>query len=327
MSYTVIILVAAVVLPVLLLAGMLIFGTASPPPTLASVYDHVAALDTAGAPPSQKFKARDGVALAYRRYPAGGRYASNPEAAPVTVLIHGSTASSRGMHPMAAGLAARGTTVYAPDIRGHGGSGRIGDVDYLGQLDDDMADLVADIRRQHPSAPLGLVGFSSGGGFVLRIAGGPLGKLFQKYVLLAPYLGHEAPTNHPGNGGWASPYVPRILALTLLNRLGIRWFDGLPAVAFAPRPDPNEPVPTYSFRLQSNFRPGPDYRADLRNVRGTMTVMAGETDDEMIGNAYAPAVHAVRPDIAVHVLPGLSHMPMSYAPAAIAATAEALGLL
>jgi alpha-beta hydrolase superfamily lysophospholipase len=36
---------------------------------------------------------------------------------------------------------AAGITTYVPDIRGHGGSGRRGDIDYIGQLDDDLADL------------------------------------------------------------------------------------------------------------------------------------------------------------------------------------------
>jgi pimeloyl-ACP methyl ester carboxylesterase len=252
-----------------LLGGMLVFGTARPPPPLASVYDAVAGMDFAGAPALEAFQARDGGRLTFRRYPGGN--------GPGVVLIHGSTASSLGMHPMAQALAAQGLAVFTPDIRGHGGSGRRGDIGYTGQLDDDLADFVALIRQQRPEQPLALVGFSAGGGFVLRIAGGPVGQLFQQFVLLAPYLGNEAPTNHPGFGGWAVPYVPRIIALNILHRIGISWFDGLPVVAFARRPDPTESVPTYSFRLQANFRPSPDFRADLQAASRPMTILVGAT--------------------------------------------------
>ena len=35
-----------------------------------------------------------------------------------------------------------GCETYAVDIRGHGGSGTRGDITYIGQLEDDLADLV-----------------------------------------------------------------------------------------------------------------------------------------------------------------------------------------
>ena len=95
-------------------------------------------------------------------------------------------------------------------------------------------------------------------------------------------------------------------------------------IAFARRPDPKEPLPAYSFRLQANFRPGPDYLADFRNAARPVTVLVGANDDEMIAAAYAPAIHAVRPDIPVEVLPGLGHMGMTTEAAAVEAVAAAL---
>lgn len=298
------------------LAGMIAFGTAAAPPPLASVYDAVHAMDFSDAPAVLTFRARDRADLAYRYYAGnGGR---------VIVLIHGSTGSSLSIHPLAKALSARDYIIYAPDVRGHGASGRRGDIDYLGQLDDDIADLVAIIKQRHPGARLALVGFSAGGGFTLRVAGGTYGTLFEHYVLLAPFLGHQAPTNQPGNGGWAAAYVPRIIAISMLNSVGIHWFDGLPVIAFARRPDPMEPLPTYSFRLQANFRPSPDYRVDLRDAVRPISVLIGAADDEMIAAAYAPAIHAVRPDVAVAVLPSLGHIELTTAPAAIEAITTAL---
>jgi pimeloyl-ACP methyl ester carboxylesterase len=118
--------------------------------------------------------------------------------------------------------------------------------------------------------------------------------------------------------------VPRIIGILILNKLGIHWFDGLPTIAFARRPNTNE-VPTYSLHLQTNFRPHSDFRDDVRNARRPLTVLVGEADDEMIAAAYAPAVHSVNPDFPVRVLPGLGHMAMTTDPAAVEAIVAALG--
>ena len=55
-----------------------------------------------------------------------------------------------------------------------------------------------------------LIGFSAGGGFALHFAGSNKSALFDRYVLLAPYLGPWAPTNQPHAGGWAvAPAIRR----------------------------------------------------------------------------------------------------------------------
>ena len=306
-----IVLVAIPLIAILALAGMIAFGTAAAPPPLASVYDNVRRMDMSELPPPQRYTARDGASLVYRAWPGGGER--------VAILIHGSTASSRAMNPLAKALAAAGATVYAPDMRGHGDSGRRGDLDYIGQLDDDLADLMAVLKPKHPGARFTLIGFSSGGGFTLRVAGGRYGDLFDRYILLAPYLGYDAPSSRRGGGGWAAPYVPRIIALAILNRLGIHSFEGLPIVAFARRPDPNEPVPTYSFRLALGFAADRDFRDDLRHMRKPMALLVGGDDDEMVADAYAPLLRSLRDDIPVQVIPGVGHIGLTTEPAALAA--------
>jgi alpha-beta hydrolase superfamily lysophospholipase len=99
----------------------------------------------------------------YRVYPGNGEK--------VVVLIHGSGTESSVMNALAKTLLAAGITVYAPDLRGHGSSGRRGDIDYIGQLDDDLADLIATIRPEHANAALTLIGFSAGGAFTVRLRG------------------------------------------------------------------------------------------------------------------------------------------------------------
>ena len=80
--------------------------------------------------------------------------------------------------------------MYAPDIRGHGGTGHRGDIDHAAQLNDDLADLAVEIRKRRPTAELVLLGFSSGGGFALHIAGSAAGKTFAPRCCLPRCLGH-----------------------------------------------------------------------------------------------------------------------------------------
>ena len=161
------------------------------PPPLASIHEGAMRIDAARAPALSRYQARDGTWLAYRLYPAASGARDR-----VAIFAHGSSAESTEMHPIATALAAAGITAVALDIRGHGASGTRGDVAYLGQLDDDLADLIAELRKTFPGA-VSLIGHSAGGGFALRIAGGPLGDRFDRFVLLAPYLGYSAPTNRP----------------------------------------------------------------------------------------------------------------------------------
>src|SRR4029077_19013140 len=91
------------------------------------------------------------------------------------IFIHGSSGSSGTVnHALTAALAARGVETWAVDIRGHGTSGTRGDIGYVGQLEDDLADFVAFVRKTAPDLPLTLIGHSAGGGLALRIAGSPL---------------------------------------------------------------------------------------------------------------------------------------------------------
>ena len=200
-------------------------------------------------PAIERFQARDGTALAYRHYPPRGR---RPGGRPSSFTARPARAAEHSC--AVAALAARGVETYAVDIRGHGASGTRGDIGYVGQLEDDLADFVAVVRKTIPTAPLTLIGHSAGGGFALRVAGSPIQNLFARTVLLAPYLGYNAPTNRPNSGGWASADIPRILRFRLLRRIGIDCCESLPTLAFAVPPNSEKIlVPTYTDRLMRNF--------------------------------------------------------------------------
>ena len=322
LRWSLIALVSLPVLALIVLGGAIAFGTKAAPPPMTTIQaaGAIIAREAADLPAVRRFVARDGTTLAYRAYPAA------PER--VAVLIHGSSASSISVHGFAKALQAAGISVYAPDIRGHGESGRIGDIDYIGQLEDDLADLLAALGPATAGAKRILIGHSSGGGFTLRIAGGTIGDRFDGYLLLAPLLGYDAPTVRPRGDDWAAPSIPRIIALAVLSRLGIHWFEGLPVVAFAvPRQEQRGRTPAYSFRLWANFSPHRDWQGDIRNIRRPALVLVGANDELFRADQYAPTFKALRQDIAVELVPNLNHMEITMSPEGRAAAIKAFGVL
>src|SRR5260221_6304189 len=186
------------------------------PAELGSISQARATVDFSALPSIERFQAGDGTTLGFRHYPAG-----HPATGRVAIVIHGSSGSSGGtIHALSMALATHGVDAWAMDMRGHGTSGTRGDIGYVGQLEDDLADFVATVRKTAPTAPLTLIGHSAGGGFALRVARSPSQGLFARTVLLAPYLGYDAPSTRPSSGGLAKADIPRIIALATLRSVG-----------------------------------------------------------------------------------------------------------
>jgi alpha-beta hydrolase superfamily lysophospholipase len=298
-----------------LLLGAMIASPLRRPPELTSISKTAGAVDRRGMPAIERFHARDGTELAYRHYPARA-----PASGQIAVVVHGSSGSSIAVHALAKGLAERGVEAYAPDMRGHGASGTRGDIGYLGELEDDLADFVGEIRKVSPTAPIALIGHSSGGGFALRVAGSPIQNLFARTVLLAPYLGYDAPSSRQDSGGWASPDIPRFLGLTVLRRLGILCCESLPTIAFAVAPNSSAILAsTYSYRLMRNFGSSRDYREDLAAAGEPVAVFAGAADELMFPDKYRDAVGQ---RASVTLIDGVNHMGIVSDPAAVSAIAD-----
>jgi alpha-beta hydrolase superfamily lysophospholipase len=304
-------------------AGLILAGLiASPvrrPPEMTSISDSRKSVDFSTLPAIERFQARDGTALGFRHYPAG-----SPATGRAAIVIHGSSGSSgTTIHALSGALAAHGVETWAVDIRGHGVSGTRGDIGYVGQLEDDLADFVAVVRKTNPTAPLSLVGHSAGGGFALRVAASPIQNLFARTVLLAPYLGYNAPTNRPDSGGWASADIPRIIALTMLRRIGIDCCDALPVVAFAVPPNSEKIlVSAYTERLRRNFANHPDFRSDITAATRPLTIFAGADDELMLADKYAEAVREVTRPVNVRLIDGVNHMGIVSNPAAVSVIAD-----
>ncbi|MCK1474470.1 alpha/beta fold hydrolase [Bradyrhizobium sp. 197] len=289
------------------------------PPEMRSVSDSAKGIDWSTLPALERFQARDGTWIGFRHYVASG-----PATGRGAIFIHGSSGSSGTVnHALTHAIASRGVETWALDIRGHGGSGTRGDIGYVGQLEEDLVDFVAQIRKTAPDLPLTLIGHSAGAGFSLRVAATPIMQdMFVRTVLLAPYLGYDAPTNKPHAGGWANFDLPRFLGLAALRKLGIDCCAQLPVLALAvPASSAKYLVSTYSDRLTRNFATR-GYRVDLPAVTHPITVFGGAEDEMMISDKYAETVQAIKPSLDVKIIDGINHMGIVTNPKAISVIAE-----
>jgi alpha-beta hydrolase superfamily lysophospholipase len=303
------------VLPIIPVAVIAFDAPVSPPPML-SMADSLKPIGSPEFPAPRQFRARDGAALQYYAYPA--------ETDKVAILIHGSAGPGTSMHALAETLRAAGVSAYVLDIRGHGGSGRRGDIDYIGQIDDDLADFVVQLGPATSGETRTLVGFSAGAGFTLRFAGGPYGTLFDRYVFLAPILPGSAAWR-PNAGGWVNIALPRLITIAYLGRAGIHWFDGLPVISYAVSADPSrDTTASYSYRLSTNFGAGRLYESYLKNLRRPAAILVGDSDEQVVADQFAPLLERLGVIIPVTIVPGMKHADMIARPEALQVVVRAV---
>ncbi|MCB8986511.1 MAG: alpha/beta fold hydrolase [Ardenticatenaceae bacterium] len=288
-------------------------------------------------PELQPYTARDGAELSYRLYerahfPGNSKF---PGKSPVLILLHGSGWHSMQFYPLAKALSEAGAaTVVTPDLRGHGfNPATRGDVATIGQLEDDLADLIAVLEAQFPGAPIIVGGHSSGGGLAVRFAGGEYGELADGYLLLAPFLKYNAPTTRPNSGGWARPNSRRIAGLTMLNNLGIHWFDGLTVIQFAmpssvlDGPLGDSATTAYSHRLNTSFAPRSRYGRDLAALAQPFLLVAGLDDEAFIAEQYEPTISPYTASGRYVLLPDTGHIDLLTTPDLAPIVADWLGNL
>lgn len=287
-------------------------------PPLASINNPFKGVDYSTVPPAQHYTARDGTSLAWHGYHPNPATAATVQGR--VVLVHGSSARGQSNHVLAQALAAEGYAVASLDMRGHGASGPRGQAAYVGQMEDDIEDF---LRAVPHAGPQTLMGFSAGGGFALRFAGSARQDLFARYVLLSPFVHHNAPTSRPDSGGWVSVGLPRIVAVTLLNQIGITRWNHLPVLSYALNDVARELLtPHYSYTVATNFRPHDDYRADIRNARGTVCIVAGQDDELFYADRFADLFAQAGKPVPVTLVPGVNHMGLTLDAQAVATVAR-----
>jgi alpha-beta hydrolase superfamily lysophospholipase len=304
---------AAAALPLLALAlwaGAIAFDSPAPPRVVpgGGAIPGIGDWDKAEIPAVQKVIARDGTPLTYRAYP--GR----PDR--IALLLHGSTGTSLDMHKVAMALQAAGATAYAISLRGHGGSGgAAGDVSYVGQLDDDLADFLKALGLDKAGQKRSLVGFSAGGGFTLRVASGPMGGAFDDYIAISPYIASFTDLRGRHLGGWANRATFRVVGLLALERLGIHAFEDLPVVRYAVDPVPDDRhTPGYSYRLQRSMH-ADDWRRDFARIAVPTVLLTSDEDD--LTNADRLG-RLGNPKVSFREVKGLAHDQMVVDPRALA---------
>lgn len=311
----------------LLALGGILALVASPPPPLPPASDVFGFAQQRSPRPRddlpalKRFAARDGAELAYRFYDS----TSNR----VLIFAHGSSYHGAGYHPLAVAISQAGAAkVVLPNLRGHYQSGnRRGDVDYIGQLEDDLADLIALLDAGDEDASIFLGGHSSGAGLAIRFAGGDHSQTVSGYLLLSPVIPTSSTLRDGDAGGWSVLHRRRLVGLILANALGIRGLNGLPIIAF------NKPVAlwdgtetlAYSYRLNTSYHPRPNYGADLAALPSRTLVVVGDNDEAIDAVALADLFASDAHQVEVWRLPGLGHFDVFAEPSTLARISEWIG--
>jgi len=254
-------------------------------------------------PPLRRYPAKDGEQLAYRFYASSANL--------ILIFVHGSSYHGRSYHALASAVCQAGAaSVILPNLRGHHQSGRHrGDVEYIGQLEDDIADLIAELRKQGHGGPVVLGGHSSGGGFAIRFAGGTHAHLVSRFLLLSPVIPTSRTLREGSGGGWAQLHMRRLIGLLILNALGIRGLNALPVIDF------NKPIQfwdgtetlSYSYRLNTSYHPRNRYISDLRKLAGKAMILVGENDEAVDALHLKKLFARESPASAIKILPDTNH--------------------
>jgi pimeloyl-ACP methyl ester carboxylesterase len=263
------------------------------------------------------FEMRDGTRLFARRFVA--------DSDTTFVIIHGVTAESSQLNRSAGMIReSSGGEVFAIDLRGHGSSeGDPGDVDYIGQYEDDVTDVVAQIQSDNPGGNVILAGHSMGGGIAQRYAMKADAPTVDGYLLFAPLLGTGAPTmptesveqTGPDQPVYMELHIPRIIGLLMLNGFGITGLNSLPTMLF--NPAMKLQVSEYSFRAMVSTAPQ-DFVAGLSAITSPLLVIVGESDETFLADEFEPVVNTYT-DGSLVLVTGESHNGITHNPAAIAA--------
>lgn len=228
------------------------------------------------------------------------------------ILIHG-VASTGYLYNKTAGLLQEATQaeVFAIDLRGHGKSeGKDGDVDYINQYADDLADIIKTIRKQKPKGKIIVAGHSMGGGVALNYAIQKNKTKIDGYLLFAPLLGNNSPAIQQTPATETNEIEPfmkihfsRIIGLKMFNEIDNHSQDNLD-VLFLNLPE-NMPSRKYSYRSNMSMAPE-DYKQGLKSLNVPTLILIGNKDEVFNAEAMKKAVIEVS-QAQIQIIEGATH--------------------
>ncbi|WP_171685067.1 alpha/beta hydrolase [Paenibacillus planticolens] len=251
----------------------------------------------------QTFTARDGAKLPYR-------YFEGPSDT-VLIFLHGITEPSLYLREFGKYISEQNlATVYLPDLRGYGDSPiRRGDIDYVGQLDDDLEDLFRFIQTRHPNAAILFGGHSAGGATALRQAIRPIHADVHAYLLISPALSPNSPLNRKdGNNNESKVSIPKYALLMGLNALGIQRFNDTVVYRRLTPPEKLHGTEScnLSYRLAKSRMVDNQFENYLQRLNPSTFVFVGEEDEVFDAHAYEP-LYSKHSSAQVRVLAGHNH--------------------
>ncbi|MBT5820921.1 MAG: alpha/beta fold hydrolase [Rhodobacteraceae bacterium] len=268
-------------------------------------FESTVALGISDVPPQKGVTMGNGWDMPIRSYGVQGADK------PLLILIHGSGWSGLQFNRLANALA-NDAYVVVPDLRGHGASPeRRGDMDYINQMEDDLAALIKAQAREDQKVIV--AGHSSGGGLVVRFAGGEHSVLMDEAILLAPFLKYNAPTTRENSGGWAHAMTRRIIGLSMLNTFKITALNHLEIIQFnmpkAAREGKYGHLATlsYTYRLNTGYAPRMDYLKDIAALPN-FTLIAGAQDEAFHAEKYEEVMSGASDKGSYHISDGESHL-------------------
>jgi pimeloyl-ACP methyl ester carboxylesterase len=250
---------------------------------------------------------------------------------PVLLLIHGIAGTLENWQAVIEPLA-RGHTVLAPDLPGHGRSAP-GAGDYsLGALAAGLRDLLVALGHQRAT----LVGHSLGGGVAMQFAY-QFPEMTERLVLVSS--GGLGPEVSPILRAAALPGAELFIAATaaLGNNVGTKVARGLAFVGLRPSTDVSEVARGYASLVDRDRRSA--FLATLRGVVGTggQRVHAGDrlyldegmpvliiwgARDPIVPAQHGENAHEAIPGSRLEIFEGVGHLPQLEAPVRFIAVLE-----
>lgn len=242
----------------------------------------------------------DGTDLLVRHWPGTGGSAITPWAS--VLIVHGLAEHSGRYEHVGDQMVAAGLDAWAHDLRGNGGSsGRRGHVERWSTLHDDLAEVLARVRREAGGRPVVLYGHSMGG---LIVLGYLLGDRPQPDLVVVTSPGLDSTL-----AGWKKTLAPALGRI--VPTLSIP--NGIDGATLSRDPSVGEKVATDpACAKTSTTRFGAEALLEQARVRRaigglTLPMLVLHGLDDGLVPATASEVLASLPNVERRTYPGLRH--------------------